>query len=174
MNFLREAVFIFLTIFSAVSFSAYEVEDCGSVNGISIPCWRTYLRRNEGDESLPFYPYAKRPNGCSLLNQMPGKSDEFTIKKDTYNFKEACNTHDRCYYTLNSDQHECNQSLLANMNMACTQSGSVDTRIWCFDRAKVFYDAVESFSPIVHRYSQFLENSYLSRVEKYLSTMKHE
>lgn len=160
---------ISLFILPIANAQSLENLDCGSVNNISIPCWRDYLRKNEGDESLPFYPFAKRPNGCSVLNTRPGESDIFVIKGDVYNFKEACDAHDLCYYTPNSRADDCNQMFLEKMITECHNSGSSKTRHFCIDRAKVFFDAVESSKVFVHRYSQKNEFEYLQRVQDYIS-----
>jgi hypothetical protein len=166
---LRKLAFTIL-LFSSFSYAEIiDIPNCGTVNNIAIPCWRDYLRKNEGDESLPFYPYAKRPNGCSVLNSRPGESDIFVIKGDVYNFKSACDAHDLCYYTLNSKADDCNQMFLGKMITECHNSGSNKTRRFCVDRARVFFDAVESSKVFVHHYSQNNEIEYLQRAQEYIS-----
>lgn len=159
-------------LMALIGFSVFAQMDCGSKDGFQLPCWETYLRHNESEESLPFYPYAKRPNGCSFLNQRPGESDEIIVGNDTYSFKSACNFHDSCYYSLKSDEHSCNKKFLSKMHQACLDSGSDETRFWCFARAKMFFEAVEKSSPVVFRYSQAIQWHYLHRVEKYIDARR--
>jgi hypothetical protein len=69
-------VLISLFVFQAFLFSSEQpamAQDCGSKDGYSLPCWRDFLDSGEGDESLPLYPYAKRPNGCSIEGGRPGE-----------------------------------------------------------------------------------------------------
>jgi hypothetical protein len=110
----------------------------------------------------------KRPNGCSVVIKKPGTKDVFVIKKDVYSFREPCNIHDSCYYAIGSNAKNCNHLFLSKMNEACESSGSDDTRALCYDRARVFYDAVEVAAPMAHTHAQYLEKKYLERVENYL------
>jgi hypothetical protein len=64
------------------------------------------------------YPYAKAPNGCG-----PGlfTNDRREIR-DTWgpvNFTGACNTHDKCYYTLSSNWNTCNERFYSDLRAAC-------------------------------------------------------
>lgn len=164
---LKKSLIFILSAYTCTSFAT--TTDCGAVNGIAIPCWRTYILGKGGDESLPYYPYGRRPNGCSIIIKKPGQVDEFKIKNDVYSFKKACDAHDRCFYTPNSEARVCNHILLEKMNKACAESGSDETRFWCYERAGVFYNTVEVAAPIAHTYSQTIENLYLEKVRKYLA-----
>jgi len=64
------------------------------------------------------YPYAKAPNGCG-----PGIfTDDRREIRDTYgsvDFTGACNTHDKCYYTLGSRFNVCNERFYSDLRAAC-------------------------------------------------------
>jgi hypothetical protein len=68
-----------------------QLTACGSVDGISLPCWEEYLGDGEGNESLPDYPYAKRPNGCSVPGAIPGANDTITVFFIEIGFTDICN-----------------------------------------------------------------------------------
>lgn len=160
-------IIICLFLCSLFSFANAEQMDCGEYDGIKLPCWKKYLRKNEGEESLPYFPYAKRPNGCSVLNLPPGTMDTFEIFDDLFSFKDSCVQHDACYYTLHSDPAICNKFFLENMTLECSHGTKV-TRPLCMARAKTFHNAVLLSSSIVHAYSQSLQIDYLDQVGKYI------
>ena len=61
------------------------------------------------------HPYAKKPDGCSGY-QSPKEV------RDTWgkvSFKSACDTHDRCYYTLKSSWKKCNKNFAGDLAKAC-------------------------------------------------------
>jgi hypothetical protein len=63
------------------------------------------------------YPYAKAPNGCG-----PGFTRDRREIRDTWgpvDFTGACNTHDKCYYTNNSDWNTCNERFYSDLRAAC-------------------------------------------------------
>ncbi len=94
-----------------------------------------------------------RPNGCSFLNLPPGEVDLFVIIDDEFNFKGACNIHDSCYYTLNSNRHVCNKLFLKNLTKECSHGTEV-TRLLCMARAKTFYGPLlrlRLLSILIHR-----------------------
>lgn len=162
MTFILSLILHFL-----ISMVHAEQLDCGEYNGIKLPCWKRYLRKNEGSESLPFFPYAKRPNGCSVLNLPPGTMDTFEILDDTFSFKDACDNHDACYYTLRSDRAICNTIFLEKMTAECSHGSNI-TRPLCLARANTFHDAVVASSAIVHAYSQSLQIDYFKQVEIFI------
>jgi hypothetical protein len=68
------------------------------------------------------FPYAQAPDGCS------GWSDPGQVR-DTWgpvNFTEACNAHDRCYYTWGELSENCNTQFHLDLKWACQN----DLRIW--------------------------------------------
>jgi hypothetical protein len=74
------------------------------------------------------YPYAKAPNGCG-----PGlfTNDRREIR-DTWepvDFTGACNTHDRCYYTLGSNWNTCNERFYSDLRAACERDLRTSVRV---------------------------------------------
>ena len=109
-------VFIFFWVLSSNVFAS----DCGKLNGVSLPCYRNLLSRNEGEESLPFYPYAKRENGCSIPPAKPGANDTIRMASININFTDICNKHDRCYYTVGTRAlQDCNIPFYNKMRARC-------------------------------------------------------
>jgi hypothetical protein len=66
-----------------------------------------------------FYPYASRPNGCSAEGLHDVYEDLNRIFDDDKWIEEACNEHDRCYYTEGSSSKECNAQFIINATDAC-------------------------------------------------------
>jgi hypothetical protein len=74
------------------------------------------------------YPYAKAPNGCG-----PGlfTNDRREIR-DTWgpvDFTGACNTHDKCYYTLGSNWNTCNERFYSDLRAACERDLRTSIRV---------------------------------------------
>ena len=96
---------------------------CGTMHGVDLPCYTDYLDANEGPESLPNYPYAKSPNGCSIPEYKPGEWDAWrlTYKGFGFNisFRKACIKHDTCYYTPGTSPNQCNTQFHHDLNVAC-------------------------------------------------------
>jgi hypothetical protein len=70
------------------------------------------------------YPYAQAPDGCSSWD-----SDHPEWMPDTWgpvNFSGGCNTHDKCYYTLDSNWQSCNKRFYSDLRAACER----DLRVW--------------------------------------------
>jgi len=155
-------------LFCSLYLQAQENLDCGSVDGVELPCWREFLGHNEADESLPYYPYVKRPNGCSLYFFPPGSYDAFKTKNQHYSFKNACMSHDRCYYQLDSKARICNENFRLDLKSECLKAPSILEFNYCQKRAEVFYRAVVLFSRISHDYAQELTRAYLQKVDEYL------
>jgi hypothetical protein len=71
------------------------------------------------------YPYAQAPDGCS------GPTHPHQVR-DTWgpvSFNEACNRHDRCYYTANSTWQSCNQRFFSDLRSACERDLRIATRV---------------------------------------------
>lgn len=165
-----------------------HAETCGKSQGISIPCWRTYLNGGnfptpaDGDESLPFFPYAKRPNGCSIPGGPPGSMDdmEFTYNGIGYkvSFREVCNAHDRCYYSPNNPGASvCNTAFAKGLVKVCTDGlKTIDGTIvglagparMCRSRADIIIAATVATQDTFYKAAQENERLYLSRVEEYV------
>ena len=95
-----------LSIFSYSSFSYADVE--------GIPY--------NSDFPNAQYPYAQAPDGCSGLQSTREVRDTW----GPVDFTDACNNHDRCFYTLGSNWNTCNTRFLKDLNEACRS----DLRIW--------------------------------------------
>ncbi len=121
----------------------------GVKNAVAVPFLADY--------SDAFYPFAKRPDGCSVPYFNPGKWDNWRLSVAgigyQISFTDACNSHDKCFYTLNSDFNTCEASFEADLRAACERglhsasgilvglAGGLET---CYAKAEVFYGATAS------------------------------
>jgi hypothetical protein len=80
-------------------------------NGIVLP-----INANFPDA---YYPYASKPNGCSAEGLHDVYEDLNRIFNDDKWIEEACNEHDRCYYTEGTSSKECNDKFIINATDAC-------------------------------------------------------
>ncbi|HVX18506.1 MAG TPA: phospholipase A2 [Acidimicrobiales bacterium] len=93
------------------------------------------------DKRITKQNYTPTFNGCGSAG-LAGYlvPDDF----DGYSFTPACDEHDRCYGTCNSNKDTCDQNFLRDMNQICDShfldytSGHKD----CRDNAYIYYDAV--------------------------------
>ena len=161
-----------------------QLTACGSVDGISLPCWEDYLGDGEGSESLPEYPYAKRPNGCSVPGAMPGANDTITLFFIEVGFADICNAHDRCYYTLGTTPRECNEPFKSGLRDRCdeviaahveggwdvvTRGISVATALEaCHTKADAMAMGVIAAQQMSHAQAQMKQQRYLERVNAYV------
>lgn len=74
-----------------------------------------------------FYPYASSPNGCSAEGLHDVYEDLNRIFNDDKWIKEACDTHDRCYYTEGSTSKECNAQFIIDATDACHNISAKET-----------------------------------------------
>jgi hypothetical protein len=166
-----------------------NAQDCGVKDGIPLPCWRDLLDENEGDESLPLYPYAKRPNGCSLPGSRPGTYDNFASLGYNFSFTEVCNKHDRCYYTDGTSPEGCNAAFANELGEVCSAgafqplkpqdvlSGGASRYAAvknCKARAKTMATAVIAGQDKYHTEAQLRQKSYLRRVDEYVVAAKQD
>ena len=74
-----------------------------------------------------FYPYASRPNGCSA----EGLQDVYDLANEFFDddkwLKEACNAHDRCYFTEGTTAKECNEKFIVETVDSCNNISNVET-----------------------------------------------
>ncbi len=74
-----------------------------------------------------FYPYASRPDGCSA----EGLQDVYDLANDFSNddewLEEACNAHDRCYYSIGTSSKECNEKFIVEAIDSCNNISNLDT-----------------------------------------------
>ena len=168
-----------------------KAQECGSKDGYSLPCWRDFLDSGEGDETLPSYPYAKRPNGCSIPGGRPGKYDNFGSLGYDFSFRDVCNRHDRCYYTLGTTGIQCNDGFTQGLFQVCkegafqrlrpqdiltggaSRAAAVDN---CLRRAEWMSQAVVTGglpSPgNYHQEAQSKQKRYLSKVEEFIANRR--
>lgn len=67
-------------------------------------------------------PYAQAPDGCSGWQNTRQVRDTW----GRVSFTEACNNHDRCYYTRGSNWNTCNEGFYSDLRAACER----DLRVW--------------------------------------------
>lgn len=161
---------------------------CGSVNGIAIPCWNDFLGDKEGDESLPLYPYAKRPNGCSIPGFIPGKLDSFIYSDYQFNFRDVCIQHDYCYYTLGTDAQVCNEDYAIGLKRECERgytyplssadflsAGAIRLAAiqHCHAQAGTMITAVFTSQYIFHADAQEMQRTYLGWVQAYVNSLTY-
>jgi hypothetical protein len=77
-----------------------------------------------------FYPYASRPDGCSA----EGLQDVYDLANDFSDdepwLREACNNHDRCYFTEGTSSKECNAQFIVEAVDSCTHVSGLDTLLF--------------------------------------------
>ncbi len=73
------------------------------------------------------YPYAQAPDACSGVTNRPDSNGEIKDNWAQVNFRGACNTHDKCYYTLGSDWNNCNERLYSDLRAACERDLRIST-----------------------------------------------
>jgi len=176
--------FLFISTSFLLLIEPVKAQDCGSKNGISIPCWDDFKDSDEGSESLPFYPYAKRPNGCSIPGGRPGEYDNFGSLGYDFSFREPCNNHDRCYYTLGTDAHDCNTRYRAELFQVCHNGASQALKPQdfltggasraaainnCLTRADFMSQAVFAAQQRYHTEAQNTQADYLRAVNNYIA-----
>jgi hypothetical protein len=70
------------------------------------------------------YPYAQAPDGCSGINSPKEVRDSW----GPVNFTGACNTHDKCYYTVGSKWNTCNERFYSDLRTACERDLRIAVR----------------------------------------------
>lgn len=73
------------------------------------------------------YPYASRPDGCSA----EGLQDVYDLANEFFDddkwLKEACNAHDRCYFTEGTTSKECNDQFIVQTVDSCNNISNTET-----------------------------------------------
>ena len=109
------------------------------------------------------FPYAQAPDGCSGISSPREVRDTW----GSVNFTGACNTHDRCYYTLGQNSQACNSEFYDRLRAACER----DTPWYlfatalpaCYSLASAYYAGVQAGVMLdVFRAAQNLQSSYFS------------
>ena len=106
---------IFITI-SALSSSSIAYAD---VNGIP----------SNPDFPNAQYPYAQAPDACSGVTNRPDSNGEIRDSWGPVDFRGACNTHDKCYYTVGSNWNTCNERLYSDLRAACERDLKVSFNV---------------------------------------------
>lgn len=73
------------------------------------------------------YPYASRPDGCSAEGLQDVYDDINRIFDDDKWIEEACNAHDRCYYTEGTTSKACNAQFIIDATDACQHISGLQT-----------------------------------------------
>ncbi|MEY3090056.1 MAG: hypothetical protein RL113_372 [Pseudomonadota bacterium] len=74
-----------------------------------------------------YYPYAAEPDGCSAEKLQDVYDVANELFDDDIWLKEACDAHDRCYYTLGTSSKECNDQFIVKTVDSCNQIDIADT-----------------------------------------------
>lgn len=183
---LRSVFKFSIGLFLGLSATAFAGE-CGTLDGITLPCYFDYLEGEEGRESLPYWPYAKRPNGCSIPGAKPGEYDNALSYGYDFSFKKPCDEHDICYYTLGTDPTTCNEAFEKGLLRVCEEGSRQPLKPWdiitfgqdrrnatanCYLRADFMTIAVKQYQDEYHSKAQFFQRDYKERAEAYASSMK--
>ena len=65
------------------------------------------------------YPYVQAPDACSGVTDGPNSNREIRDTWGPVDFRGACNTHDKCYYTVGSKWNTCNERFYSDLRAAC-------------------------------------------------------
>jgi hypothetical protein len=124
------------------------------------------------------YPYAQAPNGCGPTGIFGSSPTDVRDTWGSVKFTEACNSHDRCYYTLKSGWNNCNRRFYSDLRAACErdvpkipliQIPEPTTLATCYGIASAYYAAVQGGVALsVYDDAQKLQKSY----EEWLSTTR--
>jgi hypothetical protein len=167
-------------------------QGCGVKDGYPLPCWTDFLDDGEGNESLPQYPYAKRPNGCSIPFGRPGEYDNLGALGYNFSFREVCNQHDHCYYTLGTRPEDCNSAFAMRLTKVCKDGetqlprnittgvgevlsggGSRANAIRnCYERAKHMSEVTIAVQYKYHPAAQNIQKRYLRKVAEYIAASR--
>ena len=84
-----------------------------------------------------FYPYAAKPDGCSAEGLQDVYNDANKFFDDDRWIKEACNAHDRCYFTQGSTSKECNAQFIVDAVDSCNNISGLQTVLFMGSRNAV-------------------------------------
>jgi hypothetical protein len=73
------------------------------------------------------YPYSQAPDACSGVTDRPDSNGEIRDTWGPVDFRGACNTHDKCYYTYGSNWKTCNERFYSDLRSACERDLRVST-----------------------------------------------
>lgn len=121
-----------------------------------------------------YYPYASKPNGCSIgeLQYIYNAVDMFS-NNDQY-FDKACDKHDKCYYTIGSTYQECNDAFIVNITDACHHIDKQNTMMTlgvqntsCGVKALVIATSVNLCEREYFKRAQYKQRKYNQWVDTY-------
>lgn len=75
------------------------------------------------------YPYSQAPDACSGVTDRPDSNGEIRDTWGPVDFRGACNTHDKCYYTVGSNWNTCNERLYSDLRAACERDLRTSIRV---------------------------------------------
>lgn len=77
-----------------------------------------------------FYPYASKPDGCSAEGLQKLYNQANDLSDDDKWLSEACDAHDRCYYTLGTTSKECNEKFIIDSLDSCDNISGRNTLLY--------------------------------------------
>ncbi len=98
-------------------------------NGVVLPINLNFL--------TALYPYASRPDGCSAEKLQDLYDDANKFFDDDQWLREACNEHDRCYFTEGTTAKECNAKFIVEAVDSCNNISGRDTLLFMGSRDAV-------------------------------------
>ena len=97
--------------------------------------------------------YVKVPNGCSVPFNLSWKDNPVGLPGCS--FKDACDEHDCCYGTCNSNKATCDNAFYGDMMQICTSS-CLYAVVSCTNWATIYYGAVVAFGGTAYSNNQDL------------------
>ncbi len=114
MNNFSKSIGLF-TLFSTIVSLSYSNTAHADIQGIPY----------NADFPKAQYPYAQAPDGCSGIKSTKEVRDTW----GPVDFSGACNTHDKCYYTVDSKWNTCNERFYSDLRAACERDLKVSFRV---------------------------------------------
>jgi len=76
------------------------------------------------------YPYAARPDGCSAEGLQKLYDQANDLSDDDKWLSQACDAHDRCYYTLGTSSKKCNEKFITDALDSCNNISGRNTLLY--------------------------------------------
>ncbi|MBD2679749.1 MULTISPECIES: hypothetical protein [Nostoc] len=170
------SILLLVSLVADAHWDGYADDDYGSYNSYKLPY--------NSDFPKAYYPYAQRPDGCSLPWEEPGLHDKFQFGSYEANFRPACYEHDKCFYTIGSSFDECSRNFYAATRAACEKaagespvttffSGGISVAT-CYTWATSTFGAVWSDGGwTAFRAAQNMQHRYMAWVNSILNSSKN-
>lgn len=140
-----EKIFCLSSILFVVGSFSYSGASLADVQGI--PYNRDFPQAQ--------HPYAQAPDACSGVTDRPDSNGEIRDTWGPVDFRGACNTHDKCYYTYGSNWNTCNERFYSDLRAACERDLRVSTPVGklppdpvrlaeCYKLATTYYTGVQA------------------------------